>query len=114
MWIALTRVGLPVMEEREVWKDVTDIVATGETKIKEPGETITKSFLKEIGWSDEKIDEDMAELAKYGSVGTKEQYEATLQAEEDLRLERERRIAEATQKVLDELEAEQQKARETA
>jgi len=109
MWIALTRVGLPVMEEREVWKDVKAPVATGETKFKEPGEKITKAELKELGWTDEKIDEDMAHLAKYNSVGDEAAWEAAQQAEQDLADEREARIAAATAKVLEEIEAEQAK-----
>lgn len=110
MWIALTRVGLPVMEEREVWKDIKAPVATGETVYKEPGEKITKSELKDLGWSDEKVTEDMAHLTKYKSVGDEAAYEKMLKAEEDLAAEREARIAAATEKVLRDMDREAQQS----
>lgn len=52
---ALTVIGLPVCEEREVWKGIVAPVPTGETIRKEPGETITKQEFKDAGMTDEEI-----------------------------------------------------------
>jgi len=44
---ALTRIGLPVHEEREVYTDVTAMVPTGETTYFEEGDSLTDAdFLK--------------------------------------------------------------------
>ena len=53
-------VGLPVMEERVAYvksdgTEITDIVATGETIRKEPGDTISDEEFKEAGQTDEGI-----------------------------------------------------------
>lgn len=74
-YVALTKIGLPVMEEREVYTDLFAPVATGETVYKEPGEKISKNELKEIGWSESKIEDDLAELAKYKSIGSQEDWD---------------------------------------
>lgn len=57
---ALTRIGLPVMEDREVHKGVVVPVPTGDTVYKEPGDTITKKELTDAGQDDD----DIASLLK--------------------------------------------------
>lgn len=54
-------IGLPVMEERVVYTmtdgtEVTDMVATGETVRKEPGETVDQTELQEYGQTIEDIE----------------------------------------------------------
>lgn len=100
------------MEERVVWDDIKAPVATGETRIIEPGERITKTLLKELGWSDEKIDTDMAELAKHNSVGSQEDFDQLLQDEEDLEAKRQEVIADATAKALRAFEEARDKERQ--
>lgn len=112
MWIALTRVGLPVMEEREVWKDIMAPVATGETAYKEPGDQITKAELKELGWSDEKISDDMAHLTKGKSVGDEAAYAKSLKDEQARQEARDTRVAAAIEQTLRDLEEEEEQARQ--
>ena len=52
---ALTVIGLPVTEEREVWKGITAQVPTGEILRKEPGDSITKKELLDSGHTEEEI-----------------------------------------------------------
>lgn len=112
MWIATTRIGLPVMEEREVWKGITAPVATGESVTKERGDRITKTELESLGWPDEKITEDMAELSTYGSVTDSEGWKKLQEAEEaaedaarQAREEQQAKIDAAAQRAADEARA---------
>jgi hypothetical protein len=58
-------IGLPVMEKRVVYvmsdgKEITDLVATGDTVRKEPGEKLTAKELQQHG----QTSEDIAALVK--------------------------------------------------
>lgn len=64
MFEALTRIGLPVMEEREVWKGIFAPVATGGTIYKEVGDKITKKELTDAG----QTDDDIKEMIKHKSI----------------------------------------------
>lgn len=44
---ALTRIGIPVHEERVVWEDIKAPVATGETTYIEVGQTVTTKVFNE-------------------------------------------------------------------
>ena len=109
MWIANTRIGLPKMEEREVWAGIKVLVPTGETEYKERGDQITSSELKDLGWSPEKIKDDIAELSKHGSLVSPDQYSAIVAEEEaDVEALAARRAeieTEVTRRVLKELAA---------
>lgn len=103
MDVALTRIGLPVMEEREVWKDVHVPVATGASVVKEPGDTISKNELKDLGWPDEKITADLQALREGKSIGSQDDYKAMVKAEEDAKVAQ----AEAEAKLIEKFRASQ-------
>lgn len=68
----IERVALPVMEERVVYtksdgEEIKDTVATGETILKEPGDTITNKELTEAGQGEEAI----ASLIESGAIKEK-------------------------------------------
>jgi urease beta subunit len=64
-------VGLPVMEEREVWPGVRAQVAIGKSKRFEPGDTITEKDLQEAGQNAEQIQSliDHAAIAEKSDEG---------------------------------------------
>lgn len=55
MWTALTRLDLPVHEEREVWPGVKVLVPNGEVTTKLPGDKITKKEMADHQQGDEAI-----------------------------------------------------------
>lgn len=68
----LERVALPVLEERVAYvksdgTEITDTVATGETIIKEPGDTISNKEMTAAGQTDESI----ASLIESGAIKEK-------------------------------------------
>lgn len=63
-WTAKEVVALPVLEEREVHKGISAMVATGESVRKEPGDKISKKEMDEAGQSAD----DIASLVKSGAI----------------------------------------------
>jgi hypothetical protein len=67
-WEVLERVGLPVMEDREIYPGLPKVpFATGDTIYKDPGDSITKKEME-----DARQDEDaIASLIKSGAIQEK-------------------------------------------